>query len=89
MVTVLAALVGHGARIHRRPGPQGRESARGRGKTAGDANITDPDMLAMAIHLRDQQLSLRDIATGLVITTGTKEAVTPHPRRSCACTATA
>lgn len=30
-------------------------------------------MLSMALHLREQEMSLRDIATRLVITTGTKK----------------
>jgi hypothetical protein len=30
-------------------------------------------MLSMALHLRDQEMSLRDIAKRLVITTGTKK----------------
>ncbi|MER7775941.1 recombinase family protein [Streptomyces sp. NPDC096191] len=33
---------------------EGHESARKRGKTIGGAGVTDPDMLSMALHLRDQ-----------------------------------
>jgi hypothetical protein len=36
-------------------------SARKRGKTIGGAGATDDDMLSMALHLRDQEMSLRDI----------------------------
>jgi hypothetical protein len=36
-------------------------------------------MLAVALHLRGQELSLRDIAAGLVISTGKKKAST-RPR---------
>lgn len=33
----------------------------------------------MALHLREQEMSLRDIATRLVITTGTKKGRHPSP----------
>jgi hypothetical protein len=36
-------------------------------------------MLSMALHLRDQSLSLRDIAARLVITTGKKKGRRPSP----------
>ncbi|MGP4110456.1 hypothetical protein ACTWP5_06010 [Streptomyces sp. 4N509B] len=36
-------------------------------------------MLAMALHYRDQGLSLRDMAAKLVITTGKKEGQHPSP----------
>ncbi|MCX5443206.1 hypothetical protein OHO83_43460 [Streptomyces sp. NBC_00569] len=36
-------------------------------------------MLSMALHLREQEMSLRDIATRLVITTGTKKGRHPSP----------
>jgi hypothetical protein len=36
-------------------------------------------MLSMALHLRGQDLSLRDIASQLVITKGTKERPAPLP----------
>ena len=36
-------------------------------------------MLAVALHLRGQELSLRDIATRLVITTGKKKGRHPSP----------
>lgn len=36
-------------------------------------------MLSMALHLRDQEMSLRDIAKPLVITTGAKEGRHPSP----------
>ncbi|MFE4457105.1 hypothetical protein ACFROC_07090 [Nocardia tengchongensis] len=58
---------------------EGHESARKRGKTIGGAQVTDSDMLAMAIHLHDQQFSLRDIATRLVISTGAKKGQHPSP----------
>ncbi|MFD7498527.1 hypothetical protein ACFV8T_40565 [Streptomyces sp. NPDC059832] len=45
---------------------EGHESARKRGKTIGGAGVTDNDMLSMALHLRSQELSLRDIAKRLV-----------------------
>ncbi|MEU7912914.1 hypothetical protein [Microbispora bryophytorum] len=39
--------------------------------------LEDDDMLSMALHLRDQEMSLRDIAKQLIITTGTKKG--QHP----------
>ena len=36
-------------------------------------------MLSLALHLRDQGLSLRDIASRLVITTGKKKSQRPSP----------
>jgi hypothetical protein len=36
-------------------------------------------MLAIALHLREQNLSLRDIASKLVITTGKKKGQHPSP----------
>ena len=44
---------------------EGHESARKRGKTIGGAGVTDDAMLSMALHLRAQDLSLRDIASRL------------------------
>ncbi|MFI6793839.1 hypothetical protein ACIBG4_41555 [Nonomuraea sp. NPDC050383] len=55
---------------------EGHESARARGKAIGGAAVTDEHMLSMALHLRAQNLSLRDIAARLVITSGAKGAVT-------------
>ncbi|MFB6881802.1 hypothetical protein ACFCY8_13300 [Streptomyces noursei] len=36
-------------------------------------------MLSMALHLREQEMSLRDIAKRLVITTGAKKGQHPSP----------
>ncbi|MEV8035303.1 hypothetical protein [Streptomyces sp. NPDC086182] len=36
-------------------------------------------MLSMPLHLRDQEMSLRDIAKRLVITTGAKKGQHPSP----------
>ncbi|MFE2477738.1 hypothetical protein [Streptomyces sp. NPDC059389] len=42
--------------------------------------MSDPTILAMALHLRDaEKLSLRDIAARLVITTGKKKGQHPSP----------
>lgn len=57
----------------------GHETARKNGKNIGGASVTDEDMLGMAIHLRDQNLSLRDIAAKLVITSGKKKGQHPSP----------
>ncbi|MCX3290166.1 hypothetical protein OR263_26210 [Streptomyces sp. NEAU-H22] len=58
---------------------EGQESARKRGKSIGGPGVTDEDMLSMALHLRDQETSLRDIAKRLVITTGAKKGQHPSP----------
>jgi hypothetical protein len=39
----------------------------------GDAGVTDSDILSMALYLRNQEMSLRDIGKRLVITTGAKK----------------
>ncbi|MGI5157307.1 recombinase family protein [Microbispora sp. CA-102843] len=77
--TVLAALSGMEREYIRDRTLEGHESARTRGKTIGGATVTDDAMLSMALHLRDQQLSLRDIATRLVITKGKKKGQHPSP----------
>ncbi|MFK0143187.1 recombinase family protein [Streptomyces murinus] len=77
--TVLAALSGMEREYIRDRTLEGHESARKRGKTIGGAGVTDNDMLSMALHLRDQEMSLRDIAKRLVITTGTKKGQHPSP----------
>jgi hypothetical protein len=41
--------------------------------------VTDDAMLAVALHLREQKLSLRDIAGRLVIATGKKKGRHPSP----------
>ncbi|GAA5770256.1 hypothetical protein Aros01_06783 [Streptosporangium roseum] len=58
---------------------EGHESARTRGKTIGGASVTDDAMLTLALHLRDQSLSLRDIAAKLVIIKGKKKSQYPSP----------
>ena len=58
---------------------EGHESARARGKAIGGAAVTDHAMLAVALHLRSQELSLRDIAARLVISTGKKKGQHPSP----------
>nr|WP_190856755.1 recombinase family protein [Actinomadura sp. RB99] len=77
--TVLAALSGMEREYIRDRTLEGHESARTRGKTIGGATVTDDAMLSMALHLRDQQLSLRDIAARLVITKGKKKGQHPSP----------
>jgi DNA invertase Pin-like site-specific DNA recombinase len=71
--TVLAALSGMEREYIRDRTLEGHESARTRGKTIGGAAVTDPAMLSMALHLRGQGASLRDIVSRLVITTGKKK----------------
>ncbi|WP_051163461.1 hypothetical protein [Nocardia brevicatena] len=49
------------------------------GKTSGGAGVIDDHMLSMALHLREQVQSLRDIAARLVITKGKKKGQRPSP----------
>jgi DNA invertase Pin-like site-specific DNA recombinase len=77
--TVLAALSGSEREYIRDRTLEGHESARARGKSIGGAAVTDDAMLAMALHLRGQELSLRDIAARLVIATGKKKGQHPSP----------
>jgi len=77
--TVLAALSGMEREYIRDRTLEGHESARTRGKTIGGASVTDDVMLSMALHLREQELSLRDIATRLVIARGKKKGQHPSP----------
>ncbi|CNF13248.1 site-specific recombinase%2C DNA invertase Pin [Mycobacterium tuberculosis] len=77
--TVLAALSGMEREYIRDRTLEGHESARTRGKHIGGATVTDDAMLSHALHLREQNLSLRDIAARLVITTGKKKGQHPSP----------
>jgi DNA invertase Pin-like site-specific DNA recombinase len=77
--TVLAALSGMEREYIRDRTLEGHESARTRGKHIGGAGVTDDHMRSMALHLRGQELSLRDIAARLVITTGKKKGQHPSP----------
>uniref|UniRef100_UPI003F499727 recombinase family protein n=1 Tax=Streptomyces sp. CA-136453 TaxID=3240050 RepID=UPI003F499727 len=77
--TVLAALSGMEREYIRDRTLEGHESARRRGKAIGGASVTDDGMLAMALHLREQEMSLRDIAARLVITKGAKKGQHPSP----------
>ncbi|MFB7465151.1 hypothetical protein ACFCZ1_16930 [Streptomyces sp. NPDC056224] len=77
---MLAAMSGMEREYIRDRTLEGHESARKHGKTIGGAGVTDPAMLSMALHLRDEkEMSLRDIAKRLVITTGTKKGQHPSP----------
>jgi DNA invertase Pin-like site-specific DNA recombinase len=77
--TVLAALSGMEREYIRDRTLEGHESARRGGKTIGGAAVTDPAMLSMALHLRGQDKSLREIAAQLVITKGKKKGRHPSP----------
>jgi DNA invertase Pin-like site-specific DNA recombinase len=77
--TVLAALSGMEREYIRDRTLEGHEAARARGKAIGGAAVTDEAMLAVALHLRGQELSLRDIAARLVIATGKKKGQHPSP----------
>ncbi|MFF1690380.1 hypothetical protein [Streptomyces sp. NPDC058254] len=71
--TVLAAISGAEREYIRDKTLEGHEAARARGKSIGGAAVTDDAMLAVALHLRDQELSLREIGEWLVISTGKKK----------------
>lgn len=59
---------------------EGQESARAKGKSIGGVTVSDEDMLATAVRLREQEhLSLREIAARLVIRTGSKRGRHPSP----------
>ncbi len=77
--TVLAALSGMEREYIRDRTLEGHESARKRGKSIGGAGVTDDHMLSMALHLRDQEMSLRDIAARLIIIIGKKKGQHPSP----------
>lgn len=77
--TVLAAMSGMEGEYIRDRTLEGHESARKRGKTIGGAGVTDDDMLFTALRLRDEELSLRDIAARLVISKGAKKGQHPSP----------
>ena len=77
--TVLAALSGMEREYIRDRTLEGHESARARGKAIGGAAVTDDAMLAVALHLRRQEMSLRDIAARLVISAGKKKGQHPSP----------
>ncbi|MER6947386.1 recombinase family protein [Nonomuraea sp. NPDC000554] len=77
--TVLTALSGMEREYIRDRTLEGHESARRNGKAIGGATVTDPAMLSMALHLREQDLSLREIAARLVITQGAKKGRHPSP----------
>ncbi|MFG2923395.1 hypothetical protein ACGFYA_18025 [Streptomyces sp. NPDC048305] len=76
---MLAALSGMEREYIRDRTLEGHESARKHGKTIGGAGVTDDHILSMALHLREQGMSLRDIASRLVITTGKKKGQHPSP----------
>ncbi|MFE7113064.1 recombinase family protein [Streptomyces sp. NPDC057575] len=77
--TVLAAMSGMEREYIRDRTLEGHESARKRGRTIGGAGVTDGGMLSTALHLREQEMSLRDIAKRLVITTATGKGRHPSP----------
>ncbi|ROP33630.1 hypothetical protein EDD30_6647 [Couchioplanes caeruleus] len=77
--TVLAAPSGREREYIRDRTLEGHESGRTRGKSIGGASVTDDHMLSMALHLRSQEMSLRDVASQLVITKGEKKGQHPSP----------
>lgn len=54
----------------------------GDASTIGGASVGDEAKLSTALHLRSQELSLREVAAKLVITKGTKKGEHPSPPRS-------
>jgi DNA invertase Pin-like site-specific DNA recombinase len=79
--TVLAVLSGMEREYIRDRTLEGHEPARARGKVIGGAAVTDDAVLAAALHLRGQEMSLRDIAARLVIATGKKRRRRASTRR--------
>ncbi|WP_327135326.1 recombinase family protein [Streptomyces sp. NBC_01343] len=77
--TVLAAMSGMEREYFRDRTLEVHESARKGGKTIGGAGATDDDMLFTALRLRDEELSLRDIAALLVISKDAKKGQHPSP----------
>ncbi|MFK3735660.1 recombinase family protein [Streptomyces sp. NPDC088090] len=77
--TVLAATSGAEREYIRERTLEGHEAARARNVTIGGATVVNDDMLSMAVHLRDQGMSLREIAPRLVITSGAKKGKSPSP----------
>jgi hypothetical protein len=86
--TVLAALSGMERKYIRDRTLEGHESARG--KSIGGASVTDDAMLAVALHLRGEDLSLRDIPPASssrpqegrpALVPGRRYAHAPQPRR--------
>ncbi|WP_125643622.1 hypothetical protein [Nonomuraea sp. WAC 01424] len=76
--TVLAALSGI-EREYTRDRTLEATSRPALGTAIGSAAVTDEAMLSMALHLRGQDLSLRDIVPRLVITKGKKKDRPPSP----------
>ncbi|WP_331761880.1 recombinase family protein [Streptomyces sp. NBC_01546] len=58
---------------------EGQETARTKGKAIGGVKVSDEDMLATALSLREEGLSLRESAARLVIRTGKKKGQHPSP----------
>ncbi len=54
-------------------------------KTSGGAGVTDDDMLSMALHLRDQEMSLRASPSASSSPPARRGASTPRPPPSCGC----
>lgn len=81
--TVLAALSGTVREYIRDRTLEGHDSARKRGKTIGGASITDDAMLAIALHLRNQEMSLRGTShPGSLSPKAQRRANTHRPRPS-------
>ncbi|MFE3995001.1 recombinase family protein [Streptomyces goshikiensis] len=76
---VLAALSGMEREYIRDRTLEGHESARKRGKAIGGPTVTNSDMLTMALQMRAEGVSLRDMVPRLVITTGAKKGQHPSP----------
>ncbi|WP_247745278.1 recombinase family protein [Streptomyces oryzae] len=83
--TVLAAMSGTEREYIRDHALEGHESARKRGKTIGGAGVTDEDMLSMALHLRDLEMSCATSPSDSSSPPARRKANTPHPPPSCGC----
>ena len=77
LFVIMAAMSGMEREYIRDKMLDGQESARARGKTIGGVFVMDEEMKAEAVRMRDEGLSLRQIAKRLVIPSGAKKG--QHP----------
>lgn len=80
LFVILAAMSGMEREYIRDKMLDGHESARRRGKTIGGVFVLDDEVTAEVVMLRDQNLSLRQIASRVVIPSGAKKGKNPSPQ---------
>jgi DNA invertase Pin-like site-specific DNA recombinase len=79
LFAILAAMSGMEREYIREQTLNGQEAARRRGKAIGGATVVNDAMTTQAVVLRHQGLSLREIASKLVITSGKNRGKSPSP----------